>query len=67
MTDQEIAKHKKDIDKLSQYEMAALRRFAPYGHPYFDMRNGDLSDYFENKFKEKGGMTPEISKRLGWR
>jgi len=65
MTDQEIAKHKEDIDKLSQYNMAALQRFAPCGHPYFDMRNGDLSDYFQQKFKEKGGMTPGISKSLG--
>ena len=65
MTDQEIIKHKEDIDKLSQYEMAALLRFAPCGHPYFDRTNGDLSDYFQAKFKEKGGMTPEISKHLG--
>jgi len=46
--------------------MASLWRFSPSGHPYFDKRNGDLSKYFSAKFKERGGMTPEISKQLGW-
>ena len=67
MTEEEIKKAKKTIDGMSQYEMASLHRFAPSDHPYFDKRNGDLSDYFQKKFKEKGGMTCEISKRLGWR
>ena len=66
MTEEQIAAAKKEIDGMSQHSMASLRRFAPPGHPYFDMRNGDLSDYFEAKFKERGGMTPEISKSLGW-
>lgn len=66
MTEEQIAAAKKEIDGMSQYAMASLRRFAPAGHPYFDRRNRDLADYFEAKFKERGGMTPEISKSLGW-
>ena len=66
MTADEIAAAKKDIDLMSQLSMASLWRFAPAGHPYFDRRNGDLSDYFAAKFKERSGMTPEISKELSW-
>ncbi len=66
LTEKEIVKAKKDIDSMTQYSMASLSRFAPCGHPYFDRQNGDLSEYFQEKYKEKGGMTPEISKSLGW-
>lgn len=66
MTDEQIAREKKEIDTMSQHTMAYLNRFAPLGHPYFDKTNGDLSDYFNKKFKEKGGMTSKISKELGW-
>ena len=63
MTEQEIAKHKEEIDKLSQIEMARLWRFTPSGHVYF---TPSLSDYFKKKFQEKGWFTPEISKTIGW-
>ena len=65
MTDKEIEEHKKKIDAMSQTAMASLWRFAPSGHPYFDTTS-PLSDYFNTKFKEKGGMTSEISKSIGW-
>jgi hypothetical protein len=55
MTDQEITEAKKAIDAMSQREMAALRRFAPCGHPYFDSSNGDLAEYFEARFRTRGG------------
>lgn len=55
---------KADIDALSQVEMARLVRYAKVGHPYF--AKGAISDYFEAAFKEKGGMTPAISKEIGW-
>ena len=64
MTDQELAKHKEDIDKLSQMDMARLWRFAPPGHVYFN-GSGPLAHYFGQKFKEKGGMTSDISKAIG--
>jgi len=65
MTEQEITKAKEEIDKLSQYDMAKLWRFAPSGHPYLST-NGGLFEYFKKKFEEKGWFTPEISKSIGW-
>jgi len=65
MTPEVIELEKKVIDALSQTDMARLWRFAPSGHPYFDNTN-PLSEYFKEKFQEKGGMTPEISKQIGW-
>jgi len=57
------AKEKATIDNMSQEEMARLHRFAPLGSPLFA---GELGEYFAASFKKKGGMTPEISKRIGW-
>lgn len=39
-TQQEIDLEIQKINKLSRYEMASLRRFAPSGHIYFDMSYG---------------------------
>jgi hypothetical protein len=66
MTEQDITRHKTDIDKLSQSEMARLWRFTPTtsGHPYFT--NKQLFEYFQTKYQKKGGMTPEVSKAIGW-
>lgn len=54
---------KNKIDVMTQLEMATLWRRAPSGHPYFQ---GETGDYFKKKFDEKGGFTPEISKKIGW-
>lgn len=64
-TQEEIKQMKKEIDKMNQEDMASLWRFAPSGHPYF---RGDLPlfEYFNKRFKELGGFTPEISKKIGW-
>ena len=64
MTEEETRKAKAEIDALSQFEMCRLWRFAPPGHPFFQ---GEIGEYFHKKLKEKGGMTPEISKDLGWK
>ena len=64
MTTEQIEQAKKAIDEMDQFSMASLWRHAPAGHPYFDRKNGDLADYFQNRFKELGGFTPEISKAL---
>jgi|GEM_PF-1220278 len=65
ISDEEIENWKKEIDKMSRVEMARLKRFAPVGHPVF--REGtELPDYFERRFKELGGMSPEISKQILW-
>jgi len=64
MTEEEIIKHKKEIDNMSQMEMASLWRFAPSGHPYFDDRL-PLFEHFSKRFESLGGFTPEISKAIG--
>lgn len=65
MIAEQLMEAKRQIDALSQREMAHLIRYAPVGHPYFNSSNGDLPQYFQAKFQEKGGMTPQISKSLG--
>ncbi len=52
-----------NIDAMSQYEMAQHHRFDPSSSPY---HQGEIGEHFQKVFKEKGGMTPEISKSLGW-
>lgn len=56
---------KEKIDNMTQVQMAKIYRFVPSGHPYFKSGT-EISDYFMKKFKEKGGMTPAISKFIGW-
>ena len=56
---------KKCIPTMTQEEMARLWRFAPSGHPVFDAKY-PLFEMFEKRFKELGGFTPEISKKIGW-
>lgn len=51
------------IDAMSQEEMARRWRFAPVGDQMFQ---GEAGDYFRERFLALGGMTPEISKRMGW-
>lgn len=65
MDENEIQKWKAKIDAMSQEDMARLWRFAPVGHPVF-VRDSKLYDYFNDRFQSLGGMTPEISKKLGW-
>lgn len=55
----------KEINNLSRYEMCRLTRFAPVGHKYFDSSK-PYNKYFQKRFKELGGFSPEISKALGW-
>ena len=62
----EITRHKNDIDKLSHEQMARIYRFAPSGHPYFDGRYQAIFDHFMERFNKLGGMTTEMSKRIGW-
>lgn len=55
---------KKQIDEMSQYEMCYLWRFGKCGNK---LLQGDTGKYFSKIMKEKGGMTTEISKELGWK
>lgn len=65
MTPEQIKEWEDRIDKMSHSEMASLRRFAPIGHPVFSKRL-PLYERFEKRFKELGGMTPAVSKQIGW-
>ena len=51
------------IDNMTQEELCREWRFAPGGDSLFQ---GDTGSYFSKVLKEKGGFTPEISKKLGW-
>jgi len=56
-------KLKEKIDAMSQEELCHKWRFAPAGDPMFQ---GEAGDYFKKRLGELGGMTPEISKKIGW-
>ena len=64
-TQEEIDRIFKEIDALSREDMARLHRFAPAGHIYFNS-SLPFHKHFEERFKSLGGMTPEISKQIGW-
>ena len=54
-----------EINSMSQEDMARLWRFAPAGHDYFDSTK-PYNAIFKKRFQEVGGMTPAISKSIGW-
>lgn len=54
---------KAKIDGMTRVEMASRWRFAPIGDPLFQ---GESGVYFAQRFKELDGMSPEISKHIGW-
>lgn len=58
-----LADDKEYIDKMTQHEMCRMWRFSPSGNR---LLYDDTGDYFAKVMKEKGGMTPAISKQLGW-
>ena len=64
MTEEEIQKHKDEIDKLDREAMCRLWRYAPSGHPYF--QRGPVYNHFKERFDGLGGFSPEISKKIGW-
>lgn len=61
----ELNNWKDTISKMERHEMADLRRHAPIGHPIF-RSDLPLNALFEKRFRELGGMTPAISKDIGW-
>lgn len=54
----------RNINEMSQLEMASLWRYASFGHPYFD-ETKPFYEIFKKRFDELGGFAPEISKQLG--
>ncbi len=55
---------KEKIDAMTQEEMAWEWRFGLEG--FGSMLNGQAGIYFQDRFTELGGMTPAISKKIGW-
>ena len=55
--------NKARIDAMTREQMAFHWRFAAVGDP---LLQGVTGDYFSKVFGEMGGMSPEISKALGW-
>jgi hypothetical protein len=55
---------KAKIDALSHEQLAYHWRFARSGDP---LLSGQTGDYFAARlFNHFGGITPEISKKIGW-
>ena len=66
LTKAEVAHWSKVIDRMTHEQLARHLRFGPPGHPIF--RSGSpLPDLFKKRFKAFGGMTPAMSKRIGWK
>lgn len=60
--------HKKEIRKIYEtpkIEMGRLFRFAPSGHPWFDITK-PYYRHFKRRFQQLGGWTPALSKEIGW-
>ena len=53
-----------EIDNLTHEQMCRLYRFSEIGHKYFT--NTPELEYFMKRYYFLGGMTIEISKRIGW-
>lgn len=54
-------KLKQRIDSMTREQMAGAWRYAPAGDPMF---RDEAGVYFEERFKELGGFSPEISKAI---
>lgn len=50
------------IDAMSHKDMAWQWRFAPVGSPLFQE---DTGEYFKKRFRELGGWSPALSKKIG--
>jgi len=63
-----IAAWKVQIDRMDQMDLASLWRNAPAGHPCFDTVNWpEIHEHFKARFASLGGMTPAVSKAIGWK
>jgi hypothetical protein len=51
---------------MTHEDMCRLWRFAPFGCEIFQS-DKPFFKVFQKRFKEFGGFTPEISKKIGWK
>lgn len=65
LTDEE-ARQKADIDRMTHEDMARLDRYHSYSHPYYKP-DSFAAVYFEDKYRELGGMTPHVSRKVGFK
>jgi len=56
----------RQINEMSHEEMCNLWRFGEYGHEFFNKKNPNQNKAFMNRFMSFGGMTTEMSKKIGW-
>ena len=54
---------KQRIDSLSREQMARKWRFSAGGDSMFQ---GEVGDYFFKRFRDLGGWSPTLSKKIGW-
>ena len=66
MNQKQYLEHVEAIKRMGHEDMARIYRFAPSDHVYFETKIG-LSKVFFGRFEKLGGMTPEISKKIGWK
>ena len=64
-TPESIARDVAKINAMGHEAMCRLYRFATPGHPWFQSDTPQWAA-FDKRFREFGGFTPEISKRIGW-
>lgn len=67
MTVKEIEAWKAKIDKMNAWDCGWLLRFgdSPASRAIFQTK--ELWGYFGEHFTKLGGMTPKLSKELGWK
>lgn len=63
--EKEIEVCRNNVSKMSHEEMCRIYRFARSGSPYFDSTK-PFNAIFMARFNAFGGMTPEMSKKIGW-
>lgn len=54
------------INTLDHFRMGHLYRFLPAGVPFFNTDYPTITDAFQKRWKGYGGMTTELSKKVGW-
>ena len=64
INDPELKRRLDYIENLSHYEMVVLWRFSRSGHPFFEQGSAEATA-FVKRLEELGGITPEISKKVG--